>query len=534
MRPSHSSLHGIGVLLACVWSAGCAAADFADYVYLPPQSPAQKAGLPARDTLLRWMSAPRGYWHTSEFAAATRAHAQNAARPGDLVAWHARALPLASEVFGPPLKEDGGFLWLGELASEQAAALRVKVALGTLGPAERLYLVEPATISVHGPFTARDGDCWLPGVTGPALILALHTRLPRLPALRMAALAHFFVPLDSKARPCPTPAACDQSPVFQEVSTAVARLLIPILGEGQFLCTGALINAPESDALEPWILTAQHCVDGPVEVEGIEAIWDYRANDCDGLDNPTLASLPRSAGTAILAENPCLDAALLALDGVPVGVFGRAWLGWDTQTPESKARVRMPHHPHGTPMKVSTGEITALDLDPCLDPECADQRFRQLRAIWEGGISEQGSSGAPALLAASNYRVVGMLSNGPLHACDTPASNFDHFASFAAFYPEIQPWLRPESGEAGPVFLCRERCPLRRIFGDTAPATEMLRDFRQRFLRDGPWEAAYYAAAPRLYRAADASFQARALIATAAFPFLFLHGIEFGSSDNLK
>ena len=510
-----------------------AMAEFADYYYLPPESGSKADGPVPEAVLADLLDAPRPLFVVDDFAGMNATLKAAAENPALEVAVHTPVEAPGEALFGEGQPGLGGTVYMADLMSADAYAVRFKVDLRGLPAGTEVYAVDVTGPRAFGPFTAADGVRWLPTLAGDtgALLVVSPDGAP--PELRVASLAHFYQDLAAKALPCPAPVACGTDPMFQEVSTGVGRLLVPV-GYGAYLCTATLLNNPDTPELEPVMFSAHHCFDGDVEVSGIEVFWDYRTENCDGTGVPTLPSVPRSAGRQLLAHSTSLDAEFFAVGpiaddaaAVPNGEYGRAWLGWDTRALALNDSVSLAHHPTGTPMKMCRGRVTSLNVTACLagvGGMCSEEVSHQTQVHWDEGITEQGSSGSSLLLTDYNYRVVGALSNGPVHNCSNPSQNYDNFASFSRFYPQIQCYLREgvacepgddeDSGDNGGW------CVFKSAFGNDSAVTQAYRALRDQVLGKSGWTRplveVYYKAAPAMSRTVEACPLARMLFSAGA------------------
>jgi hypothetical protein len=203
--------------------------------------------------------------------------------------------------------------------------------------------------------------------------------------------------------------------------------------------TGTLLNVPATTALEPYIITANHVIPDVTTAQNADIVWDCRSTKCDSNDSLQLSQLPHSTGTALLHTDSSLDASLIQVNEVPVGKYGRAYLGWDTRAPVVGDNVIVMHHPLGTHMRISYGQITAVEQSPHVAGH-ADPYAHQTKVTYSQGVTEGGSSGSSYLYVDSTYRIGGMLSNGRNQVCGAaPDYNFDNFASFSQFYNALSP-----------------------------------------------------------------------------------------------
>lgn len=359
----------------------------------------------------------------------------------------------ASDVFEPT---DGG-RFVAEFMSLDAYALRIELDLSMLRDGDALHVVDPTGPRAFGPYTAEDQTgptFWSPVIDGERIVLVLESADGLLPSLRILTLSHFFRPLNDAEGPkqlsCNLNLEC-QSPAFRQVASAIGLLVIAGRNGGQAVCSGSLITNTSHGGPEPYFMTANHCVPQFGPASSTQVIWDFRALRCDSNETPSLAELPRSAGMRVLATCADLDATLIELDNAPIGEFGRMFLGWDTREPQLGEAIFGIHHPAGDFMRASFGEVTGVD-ERVFAPQFGLDYFLQTRVVWADGVTEGGSSGSP-LIFERNFRITGMLSNGPRHNCADPSENFDRFASFRDFFVQVRPFLLFDS-DGPPSIVC--------------------------------------------------------------------------------
>ena len=496
-------------------AAGLARAQSADYVFVPPRVKAAQELDAARYPLphakaMRLLAAPMPERVYTFFAGQTDALKAKAPASPALEVAAGRQIDLdAAALFGEPLRENGVCRWLARVTSRGALALRLRVDLTGFAPGQSLWLIGAGGGRTFGPFTgaqARDRGAWLPTTLGESVTLVLESPDATLPPLRIEALSHFYrlfgeIPAKA-ATPCPEPADCEGVEGARQVSTSVGMLIVP-QGLGHVQCSGTLLNGAGRPTFDPLLITAHHCFDdGDVKAEDVEVLWDYRTGLCDpAAAAPDLDTLPRSKGTALLAENKRLDGQFLRLDRAPVGQYGRAWSGWDARLPVVGDAVQGFHLPAGTPMKTSRGAVIQVEQTECLELLCVTRYEMQTTVRWAEGISEGGSSGSGMFYRDLNYRLGGMLSNGTIHTCGKPENNRDDFASFREFYPFIACYLVDSADCAKQE---ESGCLISRLFGAKSATTTALRSFRDQWLGATPWgralSRAYYRVSPPLAR----------------------------------
>ena len=235
---------------------------------------------------------------------------------------------------------------------------------------------------------------------------------------------------------CNVNIACETDAAIQTASAAVGVIVISLSNLSSLLGSGSLINVPGTVELEPYVLTANHVLGSPTEVPDTEVFWDFRSTLCDSNNAGSRSACPRSTGDAFLRTNASLDCTLFSVDSVPVGEFGRAYLGWDTRTPVVNDAVLVMHHPGGTHMRISYGVVKSVDNTVSAS---GDTYYHETRLGWSEGVTEGGSSGS-AYLYANTLRLGGTLTSGPQHVCGAGTSvNYDYFSSFRDFYNDLTP-----------------------------------------------------------------------------------------------
>lgn len=436
----------------------------------------------------------------------------------------AAGLPIqlaAADIFGKPAFDGASYQWLGAIASQEALALRVQVSLWELAEDERLWVLDPQTGQSFGPFTAVDDageGLWLPTIMGDTVTLLLESPRPVLPALEASTLSHFYespFPKQSK-QTCPENADCDTRPAVQDASTGVGLMRVTRPGGSTGLCSGSLLNNPDTEIFEPLFLTANHCFGSGAGAGGVEVVWDFRTSGCAGAP-PNQTLLPRSRGLRFLGVSTQFDVQLIELNTVPSGDRGRTYLGWSTRAPIINEPVLGIHHPRGTTMKLSRGFVDRISS--------TSFGRNQTRVSWDTGITEGGSSGSPLLFVNTGLTVTGVLSNGNQQSCSSDAERIDFYSSFRDFFPQVACHLTADQpctgGNVGAI-----DCPAKSAFGEDSEMLMSLRQFRDQMLMPHAWGrewvAAYYAQAPQMAAAVSQSSEARKLFIAMATPFAWL------------
>lgn len=423
------------------------------------------------------------------------------------------------DLFSGPLHDGPWTVHTAELRSLGARALRVSVDLTALRDDEEVYVVDIAGRRAFGPYTYADaieGGRWLPTTECDSALLVARSSSDEMPLVHVLGLSHIHFDFAdiAKALSCNINIACETDARVQQVSSAVGMLVIPGVGGGSGLCTCTLINNEDTPELEPYIITANHCVPERISAAQVDVVWDFRAATCGEDDAPAIGSLPRSDGSALLATSSALDITLLTVDRVPSGAFGRLYLGWTARALAAGEAITGIHHPRSTHMRISYGAIRATGL--------SGSGYRdQIEVLWDRGVTENGSSGTALLLPNQDYAIVGVLSNGPVHVCGA-SNNTDRFASFRAFYPQVQGYLTgnnppdptPDPGGA---------CPAQEVFKNDPEMLEKLRAYRDLGLMPSGTGRklvdVYYGLGPWMTRLVRVNPEARRAFAASAVPF---------------
>jgi hypothetical protein len=342
----------------------------------------------------------------------------------------------AAELFGSPLADEAGQVYLASIRSIDAHALRLLVDLSGLREDEEVWVLDPTAPRAFGPYGCADaveGGRWLATVIGDTATLMARTPSGASPQVALQGVSHFYRDFtEEKELACNINIACDTNSMVQQASTGVA-LLIVSTGSQTLVATGELINVPTTPQFEPYLLTGHHVIGDPTQAQNLDVIWDFRSTLCIGNDAPPPSRLPHSKGVAMLATSATLDATLIELDKVAVGRHGRAYLGWDTREPAVNEKVVVIHHPNAKHMRISYGRVRAID-------QPASTYLGETLVGWDDGVTEPGSSGAPLLLADRLYRIAGTLTGGSNQSCTgTAETNWDYFSSFPRFFKDISP-----------------------------------------------------------------------------------------------
>ncbi|GMV99984.1 MAG: hypothetical protein AMXMBFR84_11230 [Candidatus Hydrogenedentota bacterium] len=426
-------------------------------------------------------------------------------------------------LFGSSFQDQEYTVFLAAIVSADATALRLIVDLSQLAEGEEIYVVDTVGGRAFGPYTQEDSipeGNWLPTTEGDTALLVARTPGNTPPAIELQGVSHFFRSAAElkAALSCNIDVNCESNSTVQNLSTGVGVMVIPSGNFDSALCSGALINNPDTAENEPYYLTSWHCVPSYANANQVDILWDFRTSSCNANDPPSFSSLPRSNGVSVLGTSSTLDLTLMRLDQVPGGPLGRAYLGWETRAPVVNENLVGIHFPRGEYMRISYGQVKAIN-------QASSGFVKQTYVDWNNGVTEGGSSGSPLLLVASAYRITGTLSNGPTHSCTDTRFNEDYYTSFRDFYPTIQNYVKGTNPGPGPG-TDTGICPAEKAFKDYPGAIEALRSFRDQTLQPTAMGqgivSAYYLAAPFLADVVETSPLAASAFRKASSPFVYL------------
>jgi len=213
------------------------------------------------------------------------------------------------------------------------------------------------------------------------------------------------------------------------------------------ICTGCLVNqVVGADELQPYFLTAKHCVDDE-DVNTWIFMFNYQSPNCNNINGPTYYTV---SGSSLKAKKGTSDFALLQLDERPSPHYNVYYAGWSRggiyNWPSSGTCI---HHPRGDIKKISF-EYNTLTSTSRFGIPFFPSSFWKVDD-WDIGTTEPGSSGSP--LFDHGKRVVGQLLGG-YAACGNNKS--DWFGEFGWSWnygnssdERLKDWLDPYDTDIG-------------------------------------------------------------------------------------
>lgn len=217
-----------------------------------------------------------------------------------------------------------------------------------------------------------------------------------------------------------------------------------------YTCSGGLMNDTDASTLQPWLLTAHHCINTQAMTLSMDLRFFWRFASCAS-GTSTYVLGPLGADLIVTSEDTDVTLAR-ALDAGDIPV-GATYLGWTSVRPaDGTVLHRLSHPVLDPPVSVTQAQMYSrhqLDESPAIDCFVAGyplSHFLYSLNLDGTGISG-GSSGSPLL--RSDAVVVGQL----LGTCGTPPSRdgcgTDESivdGAFATSYPLLQPYLNPPAG----------------------------------------------------------------------------------------
>ncbi len=338
------------------------------------------------------------------------------------------------------VNEDGQYTAAVTLAADGAASMRVQVEVNL--PVGGSLQVFDGEGQARGPAYTRadlDAPTWLPSAEGDTLTVQIT--LPSEVAVEALSfiinqVAHRYkeVVPQSFHLDCSNHqnASCASDENILDYRRATARIAFEKAG-GTYVCSGTLLNVSKTEELEPYFLTAYHCISNASVASTIEAQWFYHYAECSSTSISS-SHTTTFGGADWLAGSGEQDSSLLRFRRrLPSGLF---YGGWSSREVPLRSRVFSVHHPGGDPAHYATGRFIGL-ADTSL--EGLDQILRDALSVnWELGVTEPGSSGGG--LFHDRY-LVGV-NAGWDEICVRGEATF---GSFRDFYPQIKRWLSPDT-----------------------------------------------------------------------------------------
>jgi lysyl endopeptidase len=354
---------------------------------------------------------------------------------------------------GTIIHASGETVWVVGITSKGALSLNAIMEPFRLPQGGYLYVYDVNRKVVRGAFTnesaANSGVLPVLPVPGDSMIVECHFPGETIPSgcLAVNKVSHDFIGFfrDSEVKDenygtseaCENDLLCSTDAYHNLSARSVCRILI----DGEYLCSGTLVNNTGKD-LKAYILTANHCISSTAEAAGLLFIFNYMSPWCDGPDVEITHSI---SGATLLATNSTVDFTLMELSSFPPLVFRPYLAGWNISETAAESTFVI-HHPSGDVMKVS------IDDDPPVTSSYPSGSSFLTSGFWkvldyESGATEGGSSGS-ALFGQDNL-VRGTLTGGNA-TCSDPTLDF--YAKLCRMFDistvaskNLRSWLDPLS-----------------------------------------------------------------------------------------
>lgn len=363
---------------------------------------------------------------------------------------------------------DGGRLWRVILHAEGATDLRLGFGRFKVPAGVTLHLINEATHTFAGPFSASDvspeGQLWLAPFAGDTITLELHVSAGV--ALDADAIALIRVGTGYRntteaggpgifgggtSGTCNIDVICPLGNPYRLEIKAVAKYYFDESG-ATYLCTGTLMNDAAQD-FKPYFLTADHCVNTQAAATSMSLIWNYESPTCGAHGGGSTADT-QNGGALLVAHRADVDFSLVKLNSAPASAFDVIYAGWVASNDVPHGSIGL-HHPSGWVKAITQNTHTLTTIDNCIGTGGGSTNTHWQTGPYAMGTTEGGSSGSAILIPAgdpSGYgnRVVGTLSGGGA-ACSgsVPNNQPDCYGKLSVAFDgpipsqRLRDWLAP-------------------------------------------------------------------------------------------
>lgn len=332
---------------------------------------------------------------------------------------------------------DGGNLWRLAINSPGALSLNLLYDKFWLPDSSKFFLYNNKKTKTAGAFTSinNKGSRDKPGKFATELIYGDNVMLEYYqpaevhdkPIISIAFVVHGYRYINisdelsvlnlGQSLPCNININCSQGAPYQIEKKGVALILV----DGTRYCTGSLVNNT-SLTLQPYFLTADHCLGGPENPSKLDAVtnpdagywsfmWNYESPTCS---NPTTeSSFYTTSGATVIANYQATDMALLHLTEDPINLenYTPAYVGWSRATTGASSSVGI-HHPVGDIKKIWLSNQPAVPNATAIP--WPDGVISPVNSHWQvqitSGAIQGGSSGS--FMLNSDGLIVGQLHGG--------------------------------------------------------------------------------------------------------------------------
>lgn len=225
---------------------------------------------------------------------------------------------------------------------------------------------------------------------------------------------------EKSSEPCEVDVNCSEGTNWTIQKKGVVRISI-VAGNGQFWCTGSLINNTKQDC-KPYVLTALHCGLNSSNNDFSQYIFyfNYESNGCgsgNAPENQSITGCTKRVDSGDGGGDSGSDFLLVEIANTIPTAYNPYYNGWNANNTASSSGVSI-HHPAGDRKKIST--YTKTLTSDSWESAAGSHWAVQWAATPNGhGVTEGGSSGSPIFNNAG--LIVGQLTGGGSY-CDTPAA----------------------------------------------------------------------------------------------------------------
>lgn len=272
--------------------------------------------------------------------------------------------------------------------------------------------------------------------------LSVHTQSQ----FRIGQISYAFKPigiepsLRLRATDCHIDINCPEAEAWETQKHAVCKLII----SGTRLCSGTLVNTTANSG-EPYVLTANHCVNTTAAALGTVFYFNYEYPVCGNTSGLTTAY--NISGSELLAtgKNNHLDFSLLRMVYAPPMAFNVYYAGWDRNSAQTQGEACI-HHPAGGAKRLALSDNTPLrSTSFSVQGTNYLSNSHWLVSRWAQGTTEGGSSGSA--LFNPDKRIIASLTGGE-STCANPQNDYFSKFSFAWDYDsepqyQLKAWLDP-------------------------------------------------------------------------------------------
>lgn len=316
-------------------------------------------------------------------------------------------------------------LWTLAIGSPGAYGIRLHFTAFDVGADSAIvYARNDGVLVVRGPYTGTgpdgDGDFWTASLPGDEVFIEVTS--PDEPQFQITEIIHFdhdVFGVSDASRDGPPLLDCHLDvncfgSVDWVARTATGKMNFSD-SEGSYGCTGTLLTDLDDETLQPYFLTAKHCLDTQAMVDTLEVTWFYETDTCDGTV-PDPLTLPRNVGGTLMATYGENDMTFILLNGdLPEGI-GMA--GWTSSTSSASYGV---HHPKGSWKRVVFLEEPFVGCGT-KDPTDYDS-YDQTNGLTQSGSSGSGAFNNSGQLAGQLWGICSATTDPD----DLSCSNIDNF-----------------------------------------------------------------------------------------------------------